>query len=139
VGHAGGGGGHRDRAGRRTREWGTPGDDPFPAGGEVRLCVYRVPASEQGTAKPAGEFEHGGILRSDRWAPIATAVLAAGPAERCSAPAGRFAVLRRADGLGVGIYVELDGCQRILTLTLTGRTVLAQGNAELVELLDSQD
>jgi len=32
------------------------GSAPFPAGTQVRLCVYRVPSSEQGTVKPAGEL-----------------------------------------------------------------------------------
>jgi hypothetical protein len=34
---------------------------------EVRVCVYRVPARERGTGKPAGQFESGRTLAAGTW------------------------------------------------------------------------
>jgi hypothetical protein len=112
------------------------GSDPFPAGRRVRLCVYRVPSSEQGTGKPAGDFEHGVVLTPKRRTLIEKSLLAAAPAGKCSMPASRFAVLSSADGVAGEVYVELDGCQRVMTVPATGSPVLAQGDAGLAALLD---
>jgi hypothetical protein len=112
------------------------GADPFPAGQRVRLCVYRVPPSEQGSGKPAGDLEHGVVLTPERQARIEKALLAAAPAVTCSTPANRFALLLAANGAGAAVYVELDGCQRILIEPATGGPVLAQGDAALTALLD---
>lgn len=112
------------------------GSDPFPAGTRVRICVYRVPSSEQGTVKPAGDFEHGAVLTPERRTLIEKSLLAAAPAGKCSKPASRFAVLSSADGVAGEVYVELDGCRRIMTDLATGTPVLAQGDAGLAALLD---
>lgn len=110
--------------------------DPFPADAAVRLCVYRVPRDQQGSGKPAGDFEHGLVLTAEVSATVADALRAAGPAGSCSTPASRFALLRRADNVGGEIYVELDGCRRILSLANEGSPALGQAETALVELLD---
>jgi hypothetical protein len=117
----------------------TPGAafaSPFVAGAQVRLCAYRVPASEQGSGKPAGTFEHGGILATQRWAAIANALAAAGGVRECSTHAGRFALLR-SDGTAGEVYVELDGCLRIMATRGNGPPSFAQADAALVELLST--
>ena len=109
-----------------------------PPTDRIRLCVYRVPASEQGTGKPAGDFQHGGLLTPQRQAAIEEPLLAAPPARDCRTEASRFALLISAAGAGVGatVYVELDGCQRIMVVPVDGHPVLAQANAGLIALLD---
>jgi hypothetical protein len=79
-------------------------------GEPVRMCLYRVTAAEQRTDKPRGDFISGGLLPADRWAVIKRQVRAAGPAKPCSTPASRFVLLRTP----ADVYVELDGCLRIL-------------------------
>jgi hypothetical protein len=110
------------------------GSDPFSAGERVRLRVYRVPSSEQGTGKPAGDFEHGVVLTPQRRTLIEKSLLAAA-AGKCSTPASRFAVRSAADGATAEVYVELDRCRRIMTVPAAG-PVLAQGDAGLAALLD---
>jgi hypothetical protein len=117
------------------REWGERGALPFPGDGPVRLCVYDVPASEQRSGKPAGQFERGEILTSGRWASIAAALRTAAAARTCARPAGRFALLQQVDGTGGPIFVELDGCQRIMLTLPTGLPALAQADAALIQLL----
>jgi hypothetical protein len=106
------------------------------SGVEVRLCVYRVPPQEQRTGKPAGTFERGGILPPQRWAAIAKAIVAAGPAHACNQAAGAFALLRRTDGTGGEVYVELDGCQRVLASGGPPPT-LGQATPELLTVLQA--
>jgi hypothetical protein len=110
--------------------------EPFPAGQQVRLCVYDVPKSEQGNGKPAGDFAHGTVLPEDRRAAIEHALQAAGPANPCSTHASRFAVLRPVTGSGPHIYVELNGCRRLIVEAAPGGTIIAQGDAALIELID---
>jgi hypothetical protein len=90
---------------------GAPGTaNTLPANdAEVRVCVYRVPVSERGADKPAGEFESGRPLPA--WPAVRRALATAGPAAACATPATRFAVLRPPVG---EIYVEGDGCRRLL-------------------------
>ena len=114
------------------------GSDPFPAGKRVRLCVYRVPSSEQGTGKPAGDFEHGGVLTPDRQAQVKKSLLATAPARPCSKPANRFARFAPADDAAGEVYIELDGCQRIMTAPATGSPTISQGNAGIAALLDQK-
>jgi hypothetical protein len=109
--------------------------DPFEGSDEIRLCVYRVPESEQRGGKPAGDFERGEVLPATRWAAIETALADAGPARDCATPAGRFALLRRADDRYGAIYVELDGCRRILVTPFDGGAQLAQAGDTLVKRL----
>lgn len=114
------------------------GSSPFPPTERLRLCVYRVPHSEQGTAKPAGDFQHGAVLTPQRQALIENSLLAAAPAAKCSTPASGFALLSPADGTGGEVYVELDGCRRIMVVPTTGNPLLSQGGAVLLALLDQQ-
>ncbi|MEU8297969.1 hypothetical protein AB0C04_11860 [Micromonospora sp. NPDC048909] len=115
-----------------TRATGPP---PIAADVAVRLCVYRVPAREQGSAKPAGEFAYGRVLPPDRWATVARALAETGPAAACATPAGRVALLRPAHTPGAEVYVELDGCRRVLNLPATGDPSLAQADRTLTDLL----
>jgi hypothetical protein len=117
-------------------DWAAPGAEPLP-GGEIRLCIYRVPESEQRGGKPAGTFERGIVLSANRWASIKKALKQAGPARDCTTPAASFALLRSADGDGATAYVDLDGCRRILVTPLSGPPSLTQGDAALVRLLVS--
>jgi hypothetical protein len=106
--------------------------EPFPAGQQVRLCVYEVPKSEPGI----GNFVHGTVLPADRWTAVEHVLKAAGPAEPCSAPASRFALLWSVTGGDrQTTYVELDGCHRIMVV-IPGGPVIAQGDAALAELID---
>jgi hypothetical protein len=116
---------------------GATGAHPLGGRTQVRLCVYRVPVSEQGSGTPAGQFERGGVLSAQRWAAIEPALRAADAASTCSTPAARFALLRAADGSGGEVYVELDECRRILTTPATGGAHLAQGDAALIALLNA--
>ncbi len=97
----------------------------------VRRCVYRVPESERGSPKPAGDFQSGGPLPAGEWAAVRTELAGAGPAAGCTTPSSRFAVLHGPAGQ---IYVEADGCRRILFETGTG-SVLRQGGTALTDLL----
>jgi hypothetical protein len=109
--------------------------DPFPPTKQVRLCVYRVPASQQGTTKPAGDFQYGVVLSMDRQASIDKSLLRAAAARECSAPASLFALLLAVHGSGATVYIELDGCQRIMIDTGDGGPILAQADVSLVALL----
>ena len=109
----------------------TPGRLPADDA-QVRICVYRVPASEQGGGKPGGDFQSGGKLPAHRWAAIKRELTTAGPAAACRTPAGRFAVLHLPAGL---IYVEADGCRRVLIEGGSGRSALRQGTAKLTALV----
>ena len=102
---------------------------------EVRICIYRVPASEQGSGKPAGEFESGGKLPAGQWTAVKHELATAGPASPCSTPGSRFAVLHLPTGL---IYVEADGCRRVLIEGGTGPGAMRQGTAKLASLLFDQ-
>ena len=105
---------------------------PAP-GSTVRLCVYRVPANERSSGKPAGTFVAGGLLGPTRWAAIRAALPHGVPARPCSSAAGRFAVLRPT---GAGeIYVELDGCHRLLSTLPSGG--LGQATPALVTTIES--
>jgi hypothetical protein len=96
---------------------------------EVRVCVYRVPASERGSSKPAGQFESGRTLTAGTWAAVRRELAATAAAGACTTPAGRFAVAHTPAGL---IYVEADGCQRVL---IDNDSALRTGTAKLRSLL----
>jgi hypothetical protein len=115
------------------RDWSDPVGPLFDGAAQVRLCAYRVPASQQRGGKPAGEFAYGGPLTAGRWAAVERAVLAAGPAAPCAEPANRFALLRAATGAEV--YIEQDGCRRILVSPGSGRPALRQADEALLALL----
>jgi hypothetical protein len=102
---------------------------------ELRVCVFAVPAEQQRSGKPAGDFVRGGPLTPARRDAVERALLAAGPAVPCDTPAGRFALVSRPDHTHGEIYVELDGCRRILVSPVDTEPVLAQGDAALAALL----
>lgn len=109
--------------------------EPFPAGRQIRLCVYELLDSEPGT----GNFVHGTVLPVDRRTAIEQALKAAGSLEPCSARASRFALLRPTTGDDPETYVELDGCHRIMVVgwvRYPGGPVMSQGDAALAELID---
>jgi hypothetical protein len=81
----------------------------------VRMCVYRVAAGQQPTDKPRGDFVSGGLLPPGRWAAVRRHLQASGPAAPCTTPASRFALLNTSGGQ---IFVELDGCRRLLAPTV---------------------
>jgi hypothetical protein len=111
--------------------------DPLVAAPEVRVCLYRVPKEEQGGGKPAGRFERGAILSSERRTVLRTAIDAAAAAPACATPANRFAVFRSTDGAGGSVYAELDGCRRILVDQLTGGSWLGTADAALIASLEN--
>jgi hypothetical protein len=103
-----------------------PGPGADVRGDEIRVCVYRVGPDH-------GEFVEGELLRAgERRTAIGRALAAAGPAGACAKGASRFAVLRPTKTNGDEVYVELDGCRRIL---LPGR-VLAQADPPLIQLIE---
>ncbi|MEU7869209.1 hypothetical protein [Dactylosporangium sp. NPDC049140] len=114
-----------------------PADRPADAPpGPMRLCLYRVPPSEQGSGKPGGDFERGGPLPDQRWTALRAELLTAGATPGpCTTHASRFALFRGPDGRGGEVYAELDGCHRLLFDTPSGST-LRQGTAELAAHID---
>lgn len=111
--------------------------EPFPAGRQIRLCVYELLKSDPGT----GNFVHGTVLPPERRTAIGQALRGAGPVAACTEQASRFALLRSTSGGDPQTYVELDGCHRIMVVggvRPPGRTVMAQGDAALAELIDKR-
>jgi hypothetical protein len=98
----------------------------------VRFCVYQVPAEQQRTGKPAGDFVAGRYLSDEQWAGAGREIEAAAPAGSCTTPANRFAVLHPAGG---ELYVELDGCRRLLAQTAGGEQTLRQASPALLATL----
>ena len=99
---------------------------------QARLCVYRVPVEQQRTGKPAGEFVSGRYLSDAQWARVRRGFESAASAPPCTTPAGRFAVVH----IGAGeLYVELDGCRRLLAPAADGRQTLRHAAPELIALL----
>ncbi len=99
----------------------TSGPGPLLAGREsIRLCRYT--GADDGDGSPTD----GVTLTGTHAAAVRTALAALGPARPCTTAHTRFAVLT------AEVYVELDGCMRVLTPTNT----LRQGDAALVALVD---
>ena len=99
---------------------------------QVRLCVYRVPAEQQRTGKPAGDFVSGRSLGDEQWAGVRREIESAGAAAVCTTPANDFVVLH----FGAGqIYAELDGCRRLLATAADGSETIRQASPSLVALL----
>ncbi|MEU8611744.1 hypothetical protein AB0C29_27540 [Actinoplanes sp. NPDC048791] len=118
-------------------QWGTKGEPAVvPAGFDgpvqVRLCAYRVPADQQRTGKPAGEFASGRYLSEQQWAAVRKEVEAAAPAPACTSPASEFVVLHLGSGQ---LYVERDGCRRLLAQAADGRDTIRQASPKLLALL----
>ena len=120
-----------------TAQWGTDGEPAVvPAGFDgpvrVRLCAYRVPADQQRSGKPAGEFASGRELSDAQWTAVRKEVEAAAPAPACSDPASEFVVLHLGSGQ---IYAERDGCRRLLAQAADGRDTVRQASPELLAQL----
>ena len=99
---------------------------------QVRLCVYRVSAEQQHSAKPAGEFVAGRYLDDEQWAGVRREIEAAGPAADCTTPASGFAVLH----FGAGqLTAELDGCRRLLATAADGSETVRRASPALITLL----
>lgn len=112
--------------------------DPFGSG-EVRVCTYRVPASERGTDKPGGEFTSGTRLSGPELTRLGDLLRGTTAAVPCAAEATRFAVLSPA-GAGASSdgptgYVELDGCRRVLLQAPGGGQTWGRAAPGLAELL----
>jgi hypothetical protein len=106
------------------------------ADGPVRRCVYRVPASERGGDKPAGQFEAGDTLPAATWTAVRRELAATRPAAACTSPASRFAVLH--PPAGGTLYAEADGCRRVLIEGPAGPAGLRQGTPALTGLIVDQ-
>ena len=108
----------------------------FTADGPVRVCRYRSDYPQDwvddGQHVATGNPESGKELSAASAADVVNRLSAAGPAAACSKRHSRFAVLTKGDN-GPTVYVELDGCLRILAPDNT----LRQGDARLVSLLTS--
>jgi len=123
--------------GPRSQTHTGPGGQALAGAAGVGLCEYHVSAGELGSPYPIGDFARGLVLPQPRRELIEQALAATGPARPCTASAGRFAQLMPQDGGSGEVYVELDGCQRVLTYLDRGRgTALSQGGPELTRLLD---
>ncbi|MEU7753768.1 hypothetical protein [Micromonospora sp. NPDC049171] len=107
----------------------------IPSAATLRLCVFRVPAQQQGTPQTAGTSEYGFLLPQQRRAAIERTLALLRPAKKCSGTADRFAVLQDATVMGGdAIYVELDHCRRVLATPVYGPSILAQADNTLIEL-----
>ncbi|MEU4242720.1 hypothetical protein [Actinoplanes sp. NPDC026619] len=98
------------------------------SGAAVQICRFRVPAGEQGSGKPGGDFESGGKFAS--WPAVrqelSTAATATGA---CTTPSARFALLRTPSG---DVYVEADGCKRVL---IDNGTAMRTASPKLLSLI----
>lgn len=104
----------------------------LPSGSPVRLCVYGVPAGEQGSTRPGGVFVTGTGLTLEQWGPISSLLPEDAPAKPCTIPAGRFALVQL--GENEDIYVELDGCHRLLSRA--SGNILSQASGPLITALE---
>jgi hypothetical protein len=77
----------------------------------VHACTYRI--TERGDV-PVGSFEAGRTLDAAAWqAVLQTLESAPAASDGCTIPGQRFTVL--SDAASRSLYVELDGCRRVLT------------------------
>jgi hypothetical protein len=108
------------------------GRDPF-GGRALRACVYEVPAADRGSDAPPGEFVTGHRLGTGERSAVVGALLAAPATSRgCGTANARFASLAAESG-GPTLFVELDGCRRIVSEN--GSTPVARAGDDLVSLL----
>ncbi|MFC0527439.1 sigma factor [Phytohabitans kaempferiae] len=113
------------------------------AGGNPEGYVRRVMVNERTSRWRRGRHvDVRGLAAGDELggaAPVPgdEAEAAAPPAADCAAHASRFAVLLPIGRNNGEVYIELDGCRRILTPPADGRGhVLAQGGEALTRLID---
>jgi hypothetical protein len=119
----------------RVGGWATTVGPLFGDRSPARLCVYRVPASEQRSKHPTGEFHYGGLLSADQGAAIDTAVRNAPRANAaCTKPTSRFAVLRATTGEEAA-HVELDGCRRVSITPVNAPPSLQQATSAVLAML----
>lgn len=97
---------------------------PTPAA-PVKVCIFRVPASERGGPKPGADYESNLTLTPQQWDAVEHELTHAGPPAPCRTSASRIAVLDD------GTVAELDGCR----LVRIGGMV-RQGTPALAALLD---
>lgn len=76
----------------------------------LRVCVYDTTGDGE---PPVGQFASGHEVAGDAAKALLAALDEAGPADACSTPHTRFAVLT-ADGAAGWAMAELDGCRRLL-------------------------
>ncbi len=115
--------------------WATAAGPLFGDRSRVRLCVYRVPADEQHSTKPIGDFHYGGLLPAERSAAIDTAVRHAPRADpACTKPTSQFAVLYAPRG-NEPVYVELDGCRRVSVTRINALPSLQQATPAVLAML----
>ena len=113
--------------------------DPEPfAAGEVRVCRYRLAEEERSSQTPVGDLVRGQLLDRGARRTLLDALVRARPASRaCDQPADRFALVR-STLQDRALYVELDGCRRILDQGPDGSTgTLAHAGRGLVRVLET--
>jgi hypothetical protein len=93
----------------------------------VKVCIFRVPAREQGGLKPGADYKSSLAQFSAQWHAVRQELARAGPPAACTVPGSLIAVF---DG---GTVVELDGCRLVL---LGG--MVRQGTPALVRILDQR-
>ena len=102
----------RPRSGRVT--------NPFPAGVRVRMCAYQVPPDQR--YGDYGAFDYAADLDARQRARLDRALRKVRPAAACDRPATRFGTLFRGDHRLGAVSVELDGCRRMVVITVDGRS-----------------
>lgn len=88
--------------------------DPF-GGRPLKVCVFEVPEPDRGTDAPPGRFVSGRAIDDQERSTVVTALLATPETSpRCGRADARFASLA-APGGGPTLFVELDGCRRVVS------------------------
>jgi hypothetical protein len=95
---------------------------------QVRACLYR--AGSDGLDMLEGHLESGGVARGAAAKRLVRALEQTPPPAPCGKPHTRFALLH--DDASGYLYVELDGCRRVMTEARTWR----QGDARLVAMIE---
>ena len=115
----------RPRSGRVT--------NPFPAGVRVRMCAYQVPPDQR--YGDYGAFDYAADLDARQRARLDRALRKVRPAAACDRPATRFGTLFRGDHRLGAVSVELDGCRRMVVITVDGRSTLAAADPAIVAMI----
>jgi hypothetical protein len=111
-----------------------PTTDPFTGKRPLRLCRYHVSASDRRSEKAQGDFVAGGLLPASQAEAVVRALLSSAVAVAgCNRRAETFALLWRSDQKSPQVYVELDGCRRVLIYS--NKPTIAAAAARLVELI----
>jgi hypothetical protein len=118
--------------------------DPFAGVSQLRVCLFAVPTGQLGGIKPAGTFTRGGMVSGASRRKLGSLLATLPAAAPCAKEATRFAVLTRTNiGQDPTVYVELDGCHRVLVQTSVRSgpyskeiSTLSQASAALVADID---